>query len=736
MRSLFLLLAGVSCFLCAAPSVAQQSQDITLEKIWKDGTFNAQRVPGFRFMNDGTHYTRKVGDAIVQYSIVTGDATDTLFDADGIEVAGFNGTFNSYEFSDDESMLLIKSESEQIYRRSSKAYFFIYDREDGEMQPIRSGDKIMHCTFSPDGARVAYVFENNLYVQEVDAATAMQVTYDGEYNHVINGSADWVYEEEFGFTQAYQWSPDGRKVAFMRFNESEVKEFPMEYFNGGMYPELVTFKYPKVDERNAEVTVHIHTLENGSTVMVDRSSAPDGYIPRIKWTNDADMLCVFHMNRHQNHLELLLADATTGDTRTLIEEQNKYYIEITDDLTFLEDGEHFVWTSEADGYNHIYLYDMDGQLVRQLTRGSFDVTSFYGVDEKRRTVVYQAAWKSPLTRQVLSTALDGTKTRTLAGGKETNSAQFSSTYDYYVRTSSTINSAAHYTVVELDGNKDIRVIEDNAAIGELQKQHGTVPVEFFKFNTDDEISLNGWMIKPPDFDEMRQYPVFMYLYGGPGSQQVTDSWKGANYWWFQMLAQQGFIVACVDNRGTGGRGEEFRKMTYTQLGKYETIDQINAAKYLGSLPYTDAARIGIFGWSYGGYMSSLCLLKGNDVFRSAIAVAPVTNWKWYDSIYTERYMRGYAENREGYDQNSPINFADQLRGDYLLVHGLTDDNVHWQHTVEMANALIDANKQFDTYFYPNRNHGISGGNARLHLYTKMTNFIQRSLGSGRGSKGS
>ncbi len=469
---------------------------------------------------------------------------------------------------------------------------------------------------------------------------------------------------------------------------------------------------------------------------MDRSSEPDGYIPRIKWTTKPSELCVFRLNRHQNHLELLLADAATGKTRSLLEEKNQYYVDINDDLTFLPDGGGFLWTSEKDGWNHIYVYDMQGNENVKLTQGDYDVTSLYGVDTVDGYVYFQAAKDSPLSRQLLRVKLNGKGLDELAGGKGSHSAQFSSTFDYYVRTTSTANTAPVYSVYRTKGNKEQRVIEGNSGIAELQEQYGTSEVEFFTFDNREGTALNGWMIKPNDFDPERSYPVFMYLYGGPGSQQVLDSWRGTNYWWFQMLVQKGFIIACVDNRGTGARGEEFRKMTYQQLGHYETEDQIDAARYLGNLSYTDPARIGIFGWSYGGYMSSLCLLKGNDVFKSAIAVAPVTNWKWYDSIYTERYMRGYKENTSGYDDNSPINFVDRLQGDYLLVHGITDDNVHWQHTVEMANALISANKQFDTYFYPNRNHGIYGDNARLHLYTKMTNFIMENLGPSAAAKGS
>jgi dipeptidyl-peptidase-4 len=712
-------------------SIAQNTQ-ITLEGIWKNDKYKPKRVPGFRFMNDGVHYTRKMGQTVVKYTLVTGEAVQTLFDATRINSEDFDGKFNSYTLSDDEEKMLIKTQSEAIYRRSSKALFYVYSATSEKMEPVFKEGKIMHCTFSPDGKRVAFVYENNLYHKDLGTGIVLQVTDDGMYNHIINASTDWVYEEEFGFSKAFEWSPDSKKIAFYRFDESGVKEFPMEYFRGEMYPELVTFKYPKVGEENAIVSVRIHDIGSGKTVNVDRNSDPDGYIPRIKWTEDDNTLCVFRMNRHQNHLELLLANAQTGATSILLEEKNKYYIEITDDITFLKDGEHFIWSSEHDGYNHMYLYDMSGAMTKQLTSGEYDVISFYGVDEERGLIYYVAAKESPMTRQLFSAGLNGKGEKMLAGKGGAHTAQFSSTFEFYVRTSSSANTAPTYTVVKTKSNKDIRVIEDNAGIGKLQSEAGVSPMEFFEFKTSEGVSLNGWMIKPTGFDEAQQYPVFMYLYGGPGSQQVMDNWRGANYWWFEMLAQQGYIVACVDNRGTGARGEEFRKMTYQQLGHYETIDQIEAAKYLGGLPYTDAGRIGIFGWSYGGYMSSLCILKGNDVFKSAIAVAPVTNWKWYDSIYTERFMRTENENPEGYSENSPINFVDRLKGDYLLVHGIADDNVHWQHTVEMANALIGANKQYDTYFYPNRNHRISGDNARLHLFTKMTNFIHRSLGDRRG----
>ncbi|TXB63183.1 S9 family peptidase [Phaeodactylibacter luteus] len=703
-------------------------KDITLEGIWKNYEFYAKSVPGFNFLQDGKHYTRLEDDKILQYDITSGEQVATIFDPATVRGnEDFTGKIDGYEFSADESKIVVRSGTESIYRRSYRANYFIYDREAKTLQTVFTEGKHSYADLNPQGDKVAFVYQNNLYYKDLESGSIVQITQDGQHNQIIYGATDWVYEEEFGFAKAFFWSPNGDRLAYYRFDESEVKEFTMTNYHDEMYPEYVTFKYPKVGEDNAEVDVFIYSTQGGEPVKVDLGSAKE-YVPRIKWTASSDELCVYRMNRHQNHLELLLANAKNGQTKLLLEEKNQYYIaeSVLDNLTFLKDGKRFIWSSEKDGWHHIYLYNMKGKALRQITKGKWEVSTLYGVDEANGRVYYQAAEKSPMERQVYSIGLDGEDKIIIAGASGWNSAQFSSTYDYYVASFSTANTPTTYTVFDQKGRR-LRTIEENKSLKGKQVEYGTQPVEFFSFTTKDKVALNGWMIKPTDFRANRKYPVFMYLYGGPGSQQVTDSWKGSNYWWFQMLAQQGYIVACVDNRGTGGRGEEFKKMTYKQLGHYETIDQIEAARYLGGLPYTDESRIAIFGWSYGGYMSSLCLLKGNEVFKAAIAVAPVTNWKWYDTIYTERYMQTYKENEAGYRDNSPVYFADRLKGDYLLVHGLGDDNVHFQHTAEMANALIAANKQFDTYFYPNRNHGIYGDNARLHLYQKMTDFLEDSL---------
>jgi len=723
---------NITCFITTLifiTSTAFAQKTITLEDVWQKGTFSAKSAPGFNFMNDGKHYTLQEGSKIQQYDLTTGNLVETILDASTLaNTAGFTGEMQGYDLSADEQKLLLSSELEPLYRHSFKGKFFVYDRQSKTLKSIFEGGKISLAILNPQGTKVAFLFENNLYIKDLAADKTTQVTMDGKINSIINGGMDWVYEEEFALTQGYQWAPDGQRLAFYRFDESAVKEFTLQMYYNELYPENVTFKYPKVGETNSTVTVHIYDLNSGKTIKTDANPEADQYIPRIYWTTNPKQLCILRMNRLQNQLDILLTDVETGATKKIFTETSKWYVDeaILDNVTFLKDGKNFLMTSERDGWRHVYLHDMSGKQIRQLTKGNWEVSTLYGVDEKRGLVYFQSTEELPMKRQVYTVNLDGKNKKTLAATLGTNSANFSSTYDYYVLTHSNINTPPTYTVYDQAG-KQVRVVEDNKALKSKISEFRVTNAEFFKFKTSENVELNGWMTKPTGFKENRRYPVLMFVYGGPGSQKVVDAYTSGNYWWFEMLAQQGYVVACVDNRGTGGRGEEFKKMTYLQLGKYETVDQIEAAKYLGTLPFVDKQRIGIFGWSYGGYMSSLCLFKGADVFNTAIAVAPVTNWKWYDSIYTERYMQTEKENAAGYQDNSPANFADRLKGDYLLVHGLGDDNVHFQHTAEMANALIKANKQYDTYFYPNRNHSISGGNTRLHLYTKMTNFLNEKL---------
>ncbi len=709
------------------PATAQLP--ITLEDIWQNGKFNPKGVPGFNFQNDGVHFTKLVGTTVEQFDLRTGEKSGVIFDAAGIETKnapGWAGKFDGYVFSADESKMMLTTATEPIYRWSSKSDYFVFDPKNKNLSRLHEGPKQRYATFSPDNSKVAFECDNNLFFKDLSSGKTTQVTADGKKNGIINGASDWVYEEEFELVRAFEWSGDGRKIAFLRFDESFVPEFMMEKYNGEAYPEIEKFKYPKVGEKNATVSAWIFDLETGKKMQVGAAcfGKEEFYLPRIEWT-PAGQLCLTWMNRHQNHLQLILANPADGSCRILYEEKNKYYLDLHD-VTFLADGSGFVVQSEKSGFNHLYLHDAKtGAEIRPLTKGKFDVTDFYGLDEKNGRVFYQAASKNAMQREIFSVKTTGKGAKKIAAVAGTNSGKFSKTFDYFIHTFSTANTPPQFSVCNRDG-KLVRDLEKNAALQQIQQDHAVLPMTFFDFKTSENVKLNGWMIRPTDPKfQGQKLPTLMFVYGGPGSQQVTDAWKGGNYWWFQMLAQQGYVVACVDNRGTGGRGEEFKKMTYLNLGKYEVIDQVETAHYLGNQPFIDKDRIGIFGWSYGGFMSTNCLLKAPDEFKAAIAVAPVTSWKWYDSVYTERYMQTEKENPTGYAENSPVNYAEKLRGSYLLAHGLADDNVHFQHAAELSKELIAADKQFDTMFYPNQNHGI--GKSKLHLYTLMTNFLNEKL---------
>ncbi len=708
-------------FLLSTSFSTQAQSDITLEGIWKYHMFSTERVEGFRFMNDGRHFTRLVNNDIKMFDIESGEFVKDILSS---EQLGDDLSVSGYEFSEDEKFILFYTNRVQQYRRSFFADYYLWNRETEELLEIGEEPGQMNGHMSKGGERTGFVYENDLYYRDNTTGELIRVTDDGKINQIINGASDWVYEEEFYITRTFEWSPDGEYLAFLRFDESDVPEFTMTDYNGGTYPEYTTFKYPKVGEDNSILTVWVHHTDDKSLIEVPLPFE-DFYVPRIYWTPDGELV-IYTMNRHQNELNLWLADPETGTKRELMTETNPFYINLHDNLTFTEDGEYFIWTSEKDGFNHIYLYNMEGEEVRQLTIGNYDVTSFYGYDPAREKVFFQAAANDPLNREVYSVSLQGGEPDLIAGEEGFNTAGFSSTFDYYILNHSTANQPPRHTVFRLDGEK-IRLIEDNEDLSKIQKELELSPVEFFEFKTSEDVQLNGYKILPPDFDENREYPVLMYQYSGPNSQWAVNSWRGLNYWWFQMLARDDYIIVCVDGRGTGGRGEEFRKLTYLELGKYETKDQIETAKYFADKSWVDQDRVAIFGWSYGGYISTLALLKGADVFAAGIAVAPVTDWRWYDTIYTERYMRTFEENRAGFTGNSPIHFAHKLEGAYLLVHGLADDNVHFQHTAEMVRALNLEDKDYDLYIYPNNNHSIIYRNARYHLYNKMTNFLNESL---------
>ena len=712
-------------FICIA-AVAQQK--ITVEDIYS-GAFRAKGMDELQSLKNTNQYTVLNFDRasrtmqIDLYDFSTLNKIATLIDTKNHK--DLAGGIDSYSFNSDEKMILIASNSNQIFRHSFTADYFLYDTVSKELTKLFDF-QVQEPTFSPDGKMIAYAKENNLFVYDIATKKSTPITSDGKKNAIINGITDWVYEEEFAFVKAFDWSKDSKKIAFIRFDESQVPEFSMSVFHKDLYPKVETFKYPKAGEKNSEVTLHIYDVATASKKDVNLSNYSDFYIARMKWTNDANVLCAQVLNRHQDNLDLLFIDGKTAVAKVALNEKDKSYIDVTDNLTFLKDNS-FIWTSEKDGFNHIYLYDNTGKLKNQVTKGNWEVTNYYGFDEKNKTVYYESVENGSINRDVYRIQLDGKNKLRLSSQTGTNSATFSPNFQFYINKYSSATQATIYTLNESKAGKQVKVIENNEALMTKLKGYNLPSKEFFVLKTEKGHNLNAWMIKPKDFDPTKKHPVFMYQYSGPGSQQVNNDWNGTDDYWFMMLTQQGYIVACVDGRGTGFKGADFKKCTQKDLGKFEVEDQIDAAKVFGSYAYVDKARIGIFGWSYGGFMSSNCLFKGNDVFKMAIAVAPVTNWRFYDSIYTERYLQTPQENASGYDLNSPINYVDKLKGKFLLIHGSADDNVHVQNSMQMIEALIQANKQFDSQIYPDKNHGIYGGKTRIQLYNKMTNFIKDNL---------
>lgn len=716
-------------FLLVSSSLTAQKKNITLNDIWHDGTFHQERLAALRSLDNGKEYAvmnfnRDNHEVTVDaYSYETGEKIQTLIST--AEIPGLR-YFQSYEFNQDETKALLATQVEPIYRRSSRAIYYVYDLEKEKLQQV-SDQKIQEPSFSPDGSKVAYSFANNLYIKNLTNGEVTQLTDDGQRNKIINGTTDWVYEEEFAFTQAYQWNNDGSKIAFLRFDESEVPMITMEFYGtypNQLYPEPYSYKYPKAGENNSVVTLHLYDVKSGELTKVDLKNDYE-YIPRIKWTAKTDVLSAQLMNRHQDDMKLVFVNAEKNTTHVVLHETAEAYINVTDNLTFLADNS-FLWTSERDNWNHIYHYAENGDVIDQVTSGDWVVSAFYGYDPASNRVFYQSTENGSVNRGVFSIKLNGRSKRQLSQKTGTNSADFSANYKYFINTFNDLNTPNLYTVNKASNGKLVRVIEDNHDLKETVAQYNIAPKEISTIQINGN-ELNMWMIKPPNFDPDEEYPMLMYQYSGPGSQSVKNTFFGSNDYWYEMLAQEGYIVVCVDGRGTGFKGADFKKMTQLELGKYEVIDQIAAAKKLSKRPYIDEERTGIWGWSYGGFMASNCIFQGADTFEMAIAVAPVTSWRFYDSVYTERYMHTPQENPEGYDKNSPITHVDELEGAFLLVHGSGDDNVHVQNSMQMIEALIQAGKQFDWAIYPDNNHGIYGGNTRYHLYTKMTNFIKENL---------
>lgn len=701
------------------------------------GTFRAERISGINPIVGTNEYAQISldGRRIEKYSFKTGKMTGVLFDIDKLGDGGVPiEEFDDYELSADGQTLLIQTNTQSIYRRSFTAEYYIYKVKDKTLCPLSPNGPQQVPTFSPDGKQIAFVRANNIFI--TDGQTERQITTDGVFNEVINGIPDWVNEEEFSFNNAMAWSADSHTISWIRYDETNVKTYALQLFKGDTpsydeltdYPGEYAYKYPKAGQDNAVVSAWSYDVKSGTTRKYDLPLDADGYIPRIKTTQQPDQIVLYTMNRHQDTLRLYAATPSTGKCRLLIEEKSNGYVK-EEAMEHIIVGKNLILLpSDRDGYMHLYLYDFNGKMIRQVEQGDYDVTDVYGFDERTGNIFYQSASPTPMNREVYQVDKNGNQSL-LTPRKGWNSAVFSGDYAYFVNTWSDRQTPYVYTVCNQSG-KRLRTIIDNQEIKEKILSADIPQKDFFQFTTGEGHTLNGWMMKPVDFDSHRKYPVIMFQYGGPGNQQVIDSWNigsmGNGGLYDAYLTQRGFIVVCVDGRGTGGRGTAFEKCTYLRLGDLESKDQVETALWLGRQPYVDADRIGIWGWSFGGFNTLMSMSEGRPVFRAGVAVAPPTNWKYYDSIYSERYMRTPQENPDGYAVN-PIQRADQLHGALLICHGTADDNVHPQNTYEYVEALVQADKDFKENLYTNRNHSIYGGNTRTHLLRQIAQFFEQEL---------
>ena len=702
---------------------------ITVESIWKDYEFSSRGFAGFKGMKDGEHFT-KINQSestlsITRHKYLEHDREgEVLLTNKDLIFEGKTISIDDYDFNQQEDKLLITSDMESVYRRSYIANFYIFDLKTKKISVLDSKRTALTLAeFSPDGTKVAYVRDNNIYIKDLTTDKITAVTTDGMKNSILNGTTDWVYEEEFAITKGFSWSADSKNIAFLRFDESEVNEFQLEYY-GVLYPFIYKYKYPKAGEDNSKVSAHVYNVVSKKKTNLDLGTYE--YIPRFKWSATANQLVVQTLNRHQNHVQYHLFDWSQKKmtSKVIFEEKSDTYVEIDDNLLILKDGKSILRTSEADGFTHIYQVGFDGS-NKQITKGNWDVIEFLGIDENSQTIYYTSAEKGAIYKGIYSIQLDGSNKTAISEETGYNDAEFAQGMTYFVKRSSSANTPSETSLCFKNGEV-IAILEDNKQLKQNLSRYDLTTKEFIKIQGATE-ELNGWMMKPKNFDPTKKYPVYMTIYGGPGSNTVKDAFGGNDYMYHQLLTQRGYIVMSFDPRGTMYRGTKFKKSTYLQLGKLETEDVIAVAKELGKMDFVDSKRIGIQGWSYGGYMSSLAITKGADQFKMAIAVAPVTNWRYYDNIYTERFMRTPQENATGYDENSPINFVKDIKGKYFLIHGSADDNVHNQNAMEMVNALVKANVQFDLFIYPNRDHGIYGGNTRNHLFNMLLEYTLKNL---------
>ena len=732
MKSLFALLTLL--FL----SLGIQAQKVTLQDV-AQGTYRAQNIYGLKPMLDGEHYTQISSDhkRIVKYSFKTGKEVEAIFDVTKARDCNFK-TFDDYILSPDEKLILIQTETKPIYRHSFTAVYYIYNVKNNTLEPLSNNGPQQVPLFSPDGNQIAFVRNNNIFlVKLLFGNSESQVTKEGEYNKVLNGIPDWVYEEEFSFNRAFDFSADSKMIAYIRFDETQVPMFSFPWYKGmapakedyTTYPGKYEYKYPKAGETNSTVTVHTYDIKSHVTRQMDLPLDKDGYIPRIKFTSDPEKLAIMTLNRHQNRFDLYLANPRSATCKVAIRDEAEQYIKEQEYGSIAFYPNHIVLMSERDGYNHLYLYTIAGNLVRQITKGNFEVTDFLGYDEANGTTYYASNEGSPLRTTIYKIDSKGKKTK-LSTKEGTNNALFSKNFAYFINTYSSKDTPTEITLNDSKGRELVTLLDNKQLKSQLT--HLNMPTkEFFTFKTSQGVELNGWMMKPANFDPNKKYPVIMHQYSGPGSQQVLDKWGigsfGDGGMFEAYMCDKGYIMVCVDGRGTGGRGAAFEKCTYLFLGVKESEDQVETARYLGTLPYVDGSRIGIWGWSFGGYNTLMSMSDGSGAFKAGVAIAAPSDWRFYDTVYTERFMRTPKENGDGYNAGSAISRASKLQGKLLLIHGTADDNVHYQNAAEYSEALVQANKQFDMQVYTNRNHSIFGGNTRNHLMNRVANFFLENL---------
>ena len=732
MRKLFSFLVA----LCIA-SAAFAGKDVTLHDVMYGGYW-PQTYAAIKPMADGEHFARMSDDRtmILKGSFKNGEIVDTIFNA--ATARGFNEKrIDGYEFSPNEKLILLQTRTIGIYRNSYTAEHYIFDRKNNKVEPLSQNGAQQVPKFSPDGTMVAFVRNNNIHLVKLLFGNAeSQVTTDGEYGKIINGIPDWVNEEEFMTNCSYDFSADSKVIAYIKYDESNVMMYDMPMYTTGSdnanydnFCNPYSFKYPVAGADNSKISVHSFDIKSKVTRKLDVNIPEEGYVPRIKFTKKPDMLAVVTLNRHQSVLEIQAVNPLSGVSRTIMREESDTYLneQTYANLEFLDN--HFVFQSERSGYNHLYLYTLNGELVRAITQGEYEVKSFYGWDSKKNEFYYSSNEGSPLREHIYKVTAKGKKTK-LTANDGTNKAVFSAGMKYFISTHSSINTP-HVVTTNNNSGKTIKTLIDNSNLKQRLAEFDMPTKEFFTFTTSDGVELNGWMVKPHDFDASKKYPVVMFQYSGPYSQQVNDSWYTGNYgnaMFESYMACEGFIMVCVDGRGTGGRGTQFGKCTYLKIGQYEPGDQVETAKYLGTLPYVDKNNIGIWGWSFGGYNTIMSMSQDDAVFKAGVAVAAPTDWRFYDTIYTERYMRTPKENKEGYDEGSAIVNAKKLNGKLLLVHGTADDNVHLRNMIRYIHALTQANKKFETALYPDSNHSIYYGvNTRYHLFERIAEFFKENL---------